>query len=104
MPSIRATARRTPSRRISWNSTSVSERSRNGDPGGAKLVGERAVAVDLAVEDERIAARRVDARLGAAGEIDDREPGVPKRDAAVDKNAVAVGSAMRQRAVHRRQH
>ncbi len=69
-----------------------------GDAGGAQLVGERPIAVDLAVEGQRIAGGRVDARLGAAGEIDDRQPGVAERDAAIDKAAVAVRPAMRERA------
>jgi hypothetical protein len=72
--------------------------------GAAQFVGERPIAVDLAIEDERIAARLVDARLGTAREIDDREPGMAECNAAVDKGPAAVRTAMLERTVHRPQH
>ncbi len=64
------------------------------DPAAAQLLGKSAIAVDLAVEDERVAARRVDPRLGPALKIDDRQPRMAERHALVDKDAVAVGPAM----------
>ena len=72
------------------------------DPGTAQLVGERAVAVDLAVEDEGVAGRFVDPRLSPAREIDDRQAGMAECDAAVDKDPAAVRPAMRQCPVHQR--
>ena len=72
--------------------------------GGAQFVGERPITVDLAIEDQRIAGRPVDTRLGAARKIDDREPRVAERDAGIDKGAAAVRPAMGERAVHRPEH
>jgi hypothetical protein len=70
------------------------------DARGAKLLSQRAIAVDLAVESQGVTGFLVDTRLSAAGEIDNCEPRVAERDAAVDKDAVTVWPAMGQGAVH----
>jgi hypothetical protein len=71
MPSIRATASRTPSRRISSNSNLGIRAIAQRHAAGAQFGGEQTVTIDLAVEDQRIAGHIVDARLGAR-KIDDR--------------------------------
>ena len=75
-----------------------------GDPVAAELVGERPVAIDLAVEDKRVAASRVDPRLRPAIEVDDRQPRMAEGDPFVDKNAIAVGPAMGECGVHPGEH
>ena len=56
------------------------------------------------IEDQRIAGRLIDPRLGAARKIDNREPCVAERDVGIDKDAAAVRAAMGERAVHRPQY
>src|SRR6202030_3455393 len=71
------------------------------DAGRTQLVLQRAIAVDLAIEGESIAGARIDARLGPTREIDDGEPRVAERDAAIDEDTVLIGAAMHERRIHR---
>ena len=70
------------------------------DAGAAQIVGECLVAIDLTVEDEGVAGRFVDPRLGPAREIDDRQPRMAEGDPVIDEDAAAVRPAMRQCPVH----
>ena len=61
-----------------------------------------AVVVDRAVKDNRKPQCRVDHwLLGGFGKIDDLEPSVAERDAAVSDDAPAVGAAGREGIEHR---
>ena len=85
---------------------------------GVRVVGEEAVArtlelgaklamvVDLAIEHDDGAAFGVGHGLRAAGVVEDRQPPVAKRHRALGAavEALAVGSAVRERARHRAQH
>ena len=62
--------------------------------------GEGPIPVYFAIEHESVAGGFVDARLRAAGDVDDGQPRVAQSDASVDKDTAAVGSAMPQRSIH----
>ncbi len=64
------------------------------DAGGRQLRRECGIAVDLAVEDERVAGDRVCARLVAAVQIDDGQPEMSKGDRTCNMNAVFIRAAM----------
>jgi hypothetical protein len=61
--------------------------------GGALMAGCLCInhLIDLAVEDKRVAAFRVDPRLRPALEVDDRQPRMAEGDPFVDKDAVTIG-------------
>ena len=61
---------------------------------------QRRKAVDLSVEDERVAGGRIDARLVTAVEIDDCEPQVSECDPPIDVDVAFVGPAMGDRSEH----
>src|SRR5215471_14396314 len=67
----------------------------------AQFLGERTVTVYLAIEDQRIAGRLVDARLRATRKVDDREPRMAEGKVGINKDTAAVRAAMAKRAVHR---
>ncbi len=67
----------------------------------AKLLAKLEVVVDLAVEDQLVAAVVARERLEArVGEVDDREPEVAEADAVVAEDTAAVGPAVRQPVEH----
>jgi hypothetical protein len=69
---------------------------------GGQLGAQLAVVVDLAVEDDRVAARRRGHRLVAERrQVDDREAAEAERDAAVGPGAGVIGAARAQRRRHR---
>ena len=73
---------------------------------GDQLVAEAArliLVVKLAVIRDPDRAVLVGHRLGAAGQVDDREPAVPERGGAVDVEAVAVGPSVGERRRHPRE-
>src|SRR5687768_16266306 len=59
------------------------------------------IVIDLAVVDDPFRLVRVVDRLLAAGEIDDREPAHRKADAAIQIEAIFVGTSMLDGEVHR---
>ena len=71
--------------------------------GGAQLVGEGGETVDLAVEDQRVAAGRIDPGLGTAGEIYHGQAGMGQRDGGIGVAAGGVGTAMGECRQHRRE-
>ena len=71
-------------------------------PRGTQIFAQFDVIVDLAIGDQRRAARLVK-RLVAGRQIDDREPGLHHADIARAILAVAIGPAMAQRHAHRPQ-
>ena len=103
MPMARSIAASTPHSAQASSSTSVSESLRITPAGGGELAADVAVVVDLAVEGDDVAAVGGMHRLRAAGaEIDDGEPALAQRHAALglDPDAAAVRPAMAQRVVH----
>ena len=67
---------------------------------GHELFGPLPIVENLAVEDDDHRPILVEDRLGAAGEIDNRQAAVAQPDVAVDEESVAVGAAVRQCAGH----
>ena len=65
------------------------------NPGRAQLIGEAFVAINLAIEDERITSIRINPRLGAPLWINDGKPGMPECNPGIYIDPVSVWPAMR---------
>ena len=70
-------------------------------PAGGQLDDEFLIVVDLAVEHDGDSLVLVVERLVAAAEVDDRQAAMPEPDPGFEVEPVVVGTAMRDRVVHR---
>jgi hypothetical protein len=65
-----------------------------------QLGGEGPIPVYFSIVDKGVSRAFVDARLRATGDVDYGQPRMAQSDASVDKDAIAIGSAMAQCGIH----
>ena len=66
-----------------------------------QLGGEGPIPVYFSIVDKGVSRAFVDARLRATGDVDYGQPRMAQSDTSVDKDAIAIGSAMAQRGIPR---